>query len=216
MKKDNLRIKEDINILDQKNAIEMITTSAFMENGYTPYYVDDTKLAAIMKYFITGYELDEEDSLYQIIYEDEEVRNLILKFFENIDDTDEAREENKENAIYINILNNVMNNVVDKIEFEKQKMIHLTDKKEEFLTDLNSALESITETFTKASQALTDVDPETKKIFLSVLTKLNTAKLLNKNTITDVISDIANKKFKDAENVVMFKKDKKNETKRNS
>lgn len=216
MKKDNLRIKEDINILDQKNAIEMITTSAFMENGYTPYYVDDTKLAAIMEYFITGYELDEEDSLYQIIYEDEEVRNLILKFFENIDDTDEAREENKENAIYINILNNVMNNVVDKIEFEKQKMIHLTDKKEEFLTDLNSALESITETFDKASQALTDVDPETKKTFLSVLTKLNTAKLLNKNTITDVISDIANKKFKDAENVIMFKKDKENETKRNS
>ena len=216
MKKDNLRIKEDINILDQKNAIEMITTSAFMENGYTPYYVDDTKLAAIMKYFITGYELDEEDSLYQIIYEDEEVRELILKFFENIDDTDEAREENKENAIYINVLNNVMNNVVDKIEFEKQKMIHLTDKKEEFLVDLNSALESITETFTKASQSLTDVDPETKKTFLSVLTKLNTAKLLNKNTITDVISDIANKKFKDAENVVMFKKDKENETKRNS
>ena len=216
MKKDNLRIKENITILDQKNAIEMITTSAFMENGYTPYYVDDTKLAAIMKYFITGYELDEEDSLYQIIYEDEEVRNLILKFFENIDDTDEAREENKENAIYINILNNVMNNVVDKIEFEKQKMIHLTDKKEEFLTDLNSALESITETFAKASQSLTDVDPETKKTFLSVLTKLNTAKLLNKNTITDVISDIANKKFKDAENVVMFKKDKENETKRNS
>ena len=216
MKKDNLRIKEDINILDQKNAIEMITTSAFMENGYTPYYVDDTKLAAIMKYFITGYELDEEDSLYQIIYEDEEVRNLILKFFENIDDTDEAREENKENAIYINILNNVMNNVVDKIEFEKQKLIHLTDKKKEFLTDLNSALESMTETFTKASQALTDVDPETKKTFLSVLTKLNAAKLLNKNTITDVISDIANKKFKDAENVVMFKKDKENETERNS
>lgn len=216
MKKDNLRIKENINILDQKNAIEMITTSAFMENGYTPYYVDDTKLAAIMKYFITGYELDEEDSLYQIIYEDEEVIELILKFFENIDDTDEAREENKENAIYINILNNVMNNVVDKIEFEKQKMIHLTDKKEEFLTDLNSALESITETFAKASHALTDVDPETKKTFLSVLTKLNTAKLLNKNTITDVISDIANKKFKDAENVVMFKKDKENETKRNS
>lgn len=216
MKKDNLRIKENINILDQKNAIEMITTSAFMENGYTPYYVDDTKLAAIMKYFITGYELDEEDSLYQIIYEDEEVRELILKFFENIDDTDEAREENKENAIYINILNNVMNNVVDKIEFEKQKMIHLTDKKEEFLTDLNSALESITETFAKASHALTDVDPETKNTFLSVLTKLDTAKLLNKNTITDVISDIANKKFKDAENVVMFKKDKENETKRNS
>lgn len=216
MKKDNLRIKEDINILDQKNAIEMITTSAFMENGYTPYYVDDTKLAAIMEYFITGYELDEEDSLYQIIYEDEDVRNLILKFFENVDDTDEAREENKENAIYINILNNVMNNVVDKIEFEKQKMIHLTDKKGEFLVDLNSALESITETFVKASQALTDVDPETKKTFLSVLTKLDTAKLLNKNTITDVISDIANKKFKDAENVVMFKKDKENETKRNS
>ena len=216
MKKDNLRIKENINILDQKNAIEMITTSAFMENGYTPYYVDDTKLAAIMKYFITGYELDEEDSLYQIIYEDEEVRELILKFFENIVDTDEAREENKENAIYINILNNVMNNVVDKIEFEKQKMIHLTDKKEEFLTDLNSALESITETFAKASHALTDVDPETKNTFLSVLTKLDTAKLLNKNTITDVISDIANKKFKDAENVVMFKKDKENETKRNS
>ena len=216
MKKDNLRIKEDINILDQKNAIEMITTSAFMENGYTPYYVDDTKLAAIMKFFITGYELDEEDNLYQIIYEDEEVRDLILKFFENIDDTDEAREENKENAIYINILNNVMNNVVDKIEFEKQKMIHLTDKKEEFLIDLNSALESITETFAKASQALTDVDSETKKTFLSVLTKLDTAKLLNKNTITDVISDIANKKFKDVENVVMFKKDKENETKRNS
>lgn len=55
MKKNNLRIKEDINILDQKNAIEMITTSAFMENGYTPYYVDDMKLAAIMKFFITGY-----------------------------------------------------------------------------------------------------------------------------------------------------------------
>ena len=63
---------------------------------------------------------------------------------------------------------------------------------------------------------MTDVDPETKKTFLSVLTKLDTAKLLNKNTITDVISDIANKKFKDAENVVMFKKDNENETKRNS
>lgn len=216
MKKDNLRIKDNINILDQSNAIEMIVTSAFMDDGYTPHYVDDTKLAAIMKYFITGYELEDEDSLYQIIYEDEEVRNLILRFFENIDDTDEARKENVENASYINILNNVMNNVVDKIEFEKQKRIHLTEEKKQFLTDLTFALNSVGETFTKVSKAFTDVDPETKEMFESVLAKLDNEKLLNQDTIINVISTIANKKFKDAENVVMFKKDKENEIKRNS
>ena len=189
MKKNNLRIKENITFVDQVNAIEAITDAAFKNGRYTPYYLDIRKIEVIMKNFITGYELEEDEDLYHAAMNDPEAYELVLKFFTNIDDTDNSKRENKENAKYIDILNNVMFYVKDKVEFEKQKYINATNEKRFFYDNIDDTLATLLNSGYALIESAKPIlsDPTIIPTFVSVLSKLNQAKLLNKDTISDVI-----------------------------
>ena len=124
MKKNNVKIKDNITIADEINAIESIVSSYFTNDEYTPYYSDIAQVTAISMIFLEGIEFEENDSVYDVVMADEELRNLILKFYYDIDETDEARERNQQNFEYINIRNRIMRHVEEMVDFRKQYLIH--------------------------------------------------------------------------------------------
>lgn len=128
MIKNGLKIKDNITIIDIGNAVKKLVNSYFIDGGYTPYYSSLVQYQVIVENFITGYELEEDDDVVDIAMNDPDMWKLVLRFFYDVADTDEAGKANDENLDYINIMNGVLNNVKDVVEFEKQKQIHSTDE----------------------------------------------------------------------------------------
>lgn len=134
MKKENVKIKDVITFADEVNAIESIVSSCFNEGKYTPYYVTIGQVIAIVENFIEGVEFEENELVYDLTIEDDELRSLVYRFFTDISDTEEAAIMNQENAYYINLFNRIMSNVNELVSFRKEQMIHY-----------NSALNTIAE-----------------------------------------------------------------------
>ena len=80
MKKENLRIKENITIQDKINVVESIVEDYFRGGKYTPYFAPISKIVSIATYFIEGYELEDGDNLYTICMTDDDMKRLIETF----------------------------------------------------------------------------------------------------------------------------------------
>lgn len=80
MKKENMRIKENITISDKINVINYITDYYFTDGEYTPYYAGIAKIEAIALFFINGVKFDGDEYVYECVENDEELRKLVYKF----------------------------------------------------------------------------------------------------------------------------------------
>lgn len=137
MKKTNMKIKENISFADKVNAIEYIVASYFSFdeegyiNDYTPYFNEIATMEAYVKYFFEGIEFDECEYIYSSISEDDEVMDLIKKF----------RKENSD------IVSFVEENVIDKVNFMKQKYLNDLSNKKDSLSNLLDTLSTAVTSF---------------------------------------------------------------------
>lgn len=203
MKKDNIKIKENITIIDEINAIESIVSFYFTDDEYTPYYADIAEINAIARFFLDGIEFDENDNIANIVLNDPEIYDLVLKFYFDIADTDEAKNQNKENERYINIWRRVTSHVQDMVDFEKQKRVYsnqlsndlqlLISQQNNSLSTLNEFLNVVIDTFGNFSklnlQELTSENVSTVIDFMSQLKDKN----ITETTLANALKKVANK-----------------------
>ena len=119
MKKDNVRIKNNITIVDEISAIESIVSYYFTDGEYTPYYAEMGKVTAIAQNFLSGVEFDTKDYIYELVMTNEDLYKCVNKFL--------VPSVSKSDAQYFNCMERIMKQVDDIVEFEKQKLIHNTD-----------------------------------------------------------------------------------------
>lgn len=186
MKKENMKIKKDIKLVDQFAAINYIVSYYFTDGEYTPYYATVAKYEAVAKYFIDGITFEDEDIIYDCIVEDKKLLELVNKFNRNFDETDVTKQHNEENKQYLDIMDFVIVNVNEKLEFEKQKVIHNSDvinytmmQVATFVNDLDSAIANF------SNLELSKLTPEVVETSLSVLKQLK-----DKDITPDVLSDV--------------------------
>lgn len=188
MKKINLKIKDAITMDDKVNAINAIVDSCFEDGEYTPYNLNHSLINYIVIFCIEGYELEAYDSIYDIAINDPELRELVMKFFRNED-------ESKEYPEYIEIQEFIMRNVTDIVSYKRERLIHCADLKEDLYSSLASVFDSIVDISKNISAAAKPVleNPESAKHMLSVLRKLDSNDVISKDTITEIVMDIVKK-----------------------
>lgn len=186
MKKNNVKIKENITFKEELNAIEYITASNFNidqttgEVSYTPEFEMAAEFEAIALFFIDGIEFEEEDVIYEQIIKDKDINKLIMQFYLKDDD-----KENKKDNDYISIRNFVVNNAQRKIEFTLQKLIHSNPVMDE-LIHLLSELSNILSNFDFSNLTkLKDIDV---KVVMKFIQKLSTSKI-TESSITSALKE---------------------------
>lgn len=112
----NVKIKDSITIVDHIDAVEFIVNSYFTNGRYTPYYADMSKNVAIATFFLEGVKFEEDDDIYRITCTDEKIKPLVDKFL--------VASVSKTSAKYISIMEKVMKDVEDIVDFNKQVIIH--------------------------------------------------------------------------------------------
>ena len=200
MKKENIRIKNNITFVDQIAAIDMVVNSAFTDGKYTPFFIRKTLIESIVVHFIDGIKFDENESIYDAVFLDSEILELVGKFFATEGMADEDREKNAE---YINIQEFVAENAMSIIEFEKEKVLNCTDSKERLYQDINDIASSITEIAKNIVNATKPMvqNPENISLMTSVLKKMDSFDVINENTLSKIGLDIVKEmETKNAEN----------------
>lgn len=119
MRKNNVKIKDNITIVDEISAIQSIVEYYFTDNEYTPYYADMAKTTAVAQNFLDGVEFEAEDYVYECVMTNDDLYKCVNKFL--------VSSAIKSDAQYYNRMERVMNQVEDIVEFKKQKLIHNTD-----------------------------------------------------------------------------------------
>lgn len=197
MIKNNPKIKENISMLDQINAIKSIVSSCFTElNGtieYTPYYQRTAEFNAIAMNFLEGITFEDKDSIFTI-ENDKEIFDLVKKFYYNIEE--QAENENEENYEYINIMNFVESNVTKIVEFEKNKIIHRNEKLEDKIALGIESVEKISYFFEVIADALYNfskidlktLKPENIELIKDVLLKLKDSDM-TEESISNIIKN---------------------------
>lgn len=193
MKKENMRIKENITISDKINVINYIIDYYFTDGEYTPYYAGIAKIEAIALFFINGVEFDGDEYVYECVENDEELKKLVRKFCYDIANGSVAKKHNTDNRKYIDIMKFVIENVNEKLEFEKQKRIHCTDEKNRMMKDIDDVMEELVELAKNIKYAAKPVieNPEFTTQAVGVLKKLNGADVLNRDTFIDIVMNLA-------------------------
>lgn len=140
MKKNNARIKKNITLKDQLNAIDYIVSCGFKidSNGeidYTPEYIMPGEVEAYALFFLDGLEFDKDEIKYESIMQDNKIMSLITRFFST----------NEEDSQYASIRNYVINNAYRKIDFRSQVIIHgnpVYNQISDFIEKINYAFEA--------------------------------------------------------------------------
>ena len=172
MKKNNMRIKENITIFDQANAIEKIVSSCFTNNIYTPYYRNRGEVIAIIMNFIDGVEFEEKEDVYNAYLEDDELQNLVIN-------TKHATDWQFIEAM-----------VDDKLAFMKDVIVHSHPDLDKIVNAANVIIDSL-ENFSKLKIA--DLSEENIKDAVTVIHRLADSGIeLNQDTITTIVKDAAN------------------------
>ena len=162
----NVKIRDNITIVDRIDAIEFIANSYFTNGRYTPYYVEISKYIAVAKFFLEGVSFSEDDDIFGIACSNEKIKPLVDKFF--------VPSVSKTNAKYLNIMDDVMKHVEDIVDFRKQTIIHSSTVDEERIIQ---KLDQILEKEMRNKDAELKVLNETEKLQKS---QLQQAKYANK------------------------------------
>ena len=119
MRKNNVKIKDNITIVDEISAIQSIVEYYFTDNEYTPYYADMAKTTAVAQNFLDGVDFEAEDYVYECVMTNDDLYKCVNKFL--------VSSAIKSDAQYYNRMERIMKKVEDIVEFKKQKLIHNTD-----------------------------------------------------------------------------------------
>lgn len=119
MRKNNVKIKDNITIVDEISAIQSIVEYYFTDSEYTPYYADMAKTTAVAQNFLDGVEFEAEDYVYECVMTNDDLYKCVNKFL--------VSSAIKSDAQYYNRMERIMKKVEDIVEFKKQKLIHNTD-----------------------------------------------------------------------------------------
>ena len=199
MKKENVKIKENITIADQIAVIDYIMNYYFTDSEYTPYYSGMARVEAIARYFLEGITFEKEDIIYDCVVEDKEIYDLVKKFYFDESESKAAENRNKKNAKYLNIMAFVIENVNEKLEFEKQKVIHCTVEKSDLLSSIDmflSDLDKVMKNF--ANLELSKLTPEVIDSCMKVMNQLKD-KEITPEVLSNVIKDAVDFKVPETE-----------------
>ena len=119
MKKNNVKIKDNITSVDEISAIKSIVDYYFTDGEYTPYYSEMAKITVIAQTFLSGVEFDDEDYVYECVLKNDDLYKCVNKFL--------SPAVSKTDVKYFDIMERIMKQVDDIIDFKKQKLIHSTD-----------------------------------------------------------------------------------------
>ena len=186
-----MKVKSKITIVDQIRAIETIVSYCFTDGQYTPYYMEMGKLEAIVENFIVGCTINENEYVYELMGKHKDLNDLVMKFLTKSDDGEESD--------YVKIMNFVMNNVYEIVEFKKQKLIRSTENLDiacttlvEFISDLDKALGNL------RNLDLSQLTPEVIDTGLNIMNQLKD-KDINADVLTDVIKNAVDFKVPETE-----------------
>lgn len=90
MKKNNVRIKENITLVDEVRVINDIVDKCFLVDNdgfakFVPYYRESAIMASIADFLIEGLEFDEKENILESIVGDKEIESIIAIFKETDD-----------------------------------------------------------------------------------------------------------------------------------
>jgi hypothetical protein len=168
LKKDNVRIKENISFVDKVNVIKEIVASYFVAGNYTPYYRERATVIAIVNNFIEGIEFETEEEVYDSVCEDIEIMEIVEKF------------KTTHHMCMIN------KNVDDIVEFEKQRIIHGSSDLEtiaEFCKMISNVLSNF------SNLRLDLITPEAIEVGKEFVNKMKNQEI-TEETLANVISSI--------------------------
>ena len=177
MKKTAMKLKESLTLTEKVMAINNIVSSNFMDDDYTPYYDKLGRITAIIRYFIDGIELENEDNLIELYKSDNEMRDMVDSVLHGDIDNDTLEDD----WLFI------MMQAADKIDFMKRKLIHHNYNLEKIVDAVNVIIDSL-ENFSKLQ--LSELTPEMIQTGMTVMKKLADNNVeLNQETISSVIKD---------------------------
>ena len=151
MKKNNVRIKDNITLTDKINAINSIVSCYFTDGEYTPYYSEMAQVIASVTYFMEGIEFEDGDDIYSSVIKDEEILNIVDDIITGEDMTF------------------VMKNVKDKVDFIKQQIIHSHADMDKIIEVCNVIIDAL-ENFSKLD--LNELSKEDIKNASSIMKKI--------------------------------------------
>ena len=183
MKKDNVRVKHNITIIDEISAIKGMVSYYFTDGEYTPYYEDMAQVTVVAENFLDGVEFKPEDYVYQLVMENDDIYECVKKFLEI------PTSQDKENVDCYVRMEKIMKHVGDIVEFKKQKLIHNTDAFA-IVGDMCLAVKDILDNYAKNN--------EIAQKFISDLHESG----INEETLTNAVRNAADQ-FKMSENEVI-------------
>lgn len=177
MKKTAMKLKESLTLTEKVMAINNIVSSNFMDDDYTPYYDKLGRITAIIRYFIDGIELENEDNLIELYKSDNEMRDMVDSVLHGDIDNDTLEDD----WLFI------MMQAADKIDFMKRKLIHHNYNLEKMVDAANVIIDSL-ENFSKLQ--LSELTPEMVQTGMTVMKKLADNNVeLNQETVSSIIKD---------------------------
>lgn len=169
MIKNNMHIKDSLNIYEKIGMINLIVDSYFTDGNYTPYFADQAITTSIVTYMIEGIEFDDNDeSIYETVISDSEICKLI----------DDCKETD--------ICKFVLCNVKDIVEVKKQKYIH----NESEIQDVLSYVEVFAKAFTNfANLNINSLSKEEIDLSLEFMKNMKDSKITEEN-ITNALNRV--------------------------
>lgn len=187
MKKNNVKVKENITMVDKINAINLIVSSNFTEGEYTPYYSKMAEVMAVVTYFIEGIEFEEGEDIYDAVMQDEDLVDIV------------------HDILFEDDMIFVKDNAKDKVEFLKQKIIHSHADMDKIIEVCNVIIDSL-ENFSKLN--IKEMKKEDMQNASIVLEKLASNNNLTPEVISNVLKDAVGFKMDEATEEIL---DAKNE-----
>lgn len=182
MKKDNVKIKDNITIADEAFVIQEIVEYYFTDGAYTPFYEDMAKVTVVAQNFIDGVTFEQDDYVYDLVMKNEDLYKCVKKFI--------APSLNKSDAQYYERMERIMAYVADIVDFKKQQLIH------------NSEAFSIVGDMCNAIKDILDGYIENAELAKGFMTELK-ENGINEDTLTTAIRNAADR-FKLPENDVII------------
>ena len=152
MKKNILKVKNDLTVQDRVNVIETIASVFFKtkeDDGsieYTPYFKEIGQITAIAKFIIEGLEFEDNENVYESVVDDGRVHTLVKEvmnesfFYEIMDEVKDIVEYRKKEQIarIQNEANSILTyKLLELIEKEQEK----TQREIEANDNLNTWIE---------------------------------------------------------------------------
>ena len=176
MKKNNIRIKENITWDDIVDAIERIVASYFIGDTYAPYAAEISKTVIAVQFFVEGIEFEEDEKIYTSVTNDDEVMQVLKMFYAS------------QTWAF------VLKNVKDKVDYMKQERIHSHRDMDKIIEFCDVVIDSL-ENFSKLN--IGQVNKEDLEAGLKIMRQLGDKEFTAEN-LSKVLKDAVEFNMDDA------------------